>query len=314
MNNVLTMRLKNHPWKTPLARRKALWGLALIAPNTIGLFYFFGYPILQSFITAFYDWNAFKPRKFVGFENFIELYSDPIFRQSLQNTFQLLLLVVPVEMMLALGVAMLLNQKLKGQLIFRTAYFLPVVTSTVAASIVWTWIFQPRYGLLGNLLEPFGLLDTAWLTRPNLVLYPIAVVSIWQRMGFDMVLFLAGLQNIPRTLYEAAKIDGANRWQQFRYVTLPMLSPTTFLILVLAIITNMQTFDQVYIMTARTIRGGVGGSARTLSLYLYERGFLDSEYGNASAIAFVLFVIILTITIFQLWIQRRWVYYESEQG
>lgn len=308
------MKLKNLLGKTPLARRQALWGLALIAPNTIGLFFFFGLPILASFATSFYQWNAFKPAVYVGTQNFEELYHDKIFHQAIENTFQLLGLVVPIELVLALAVAMLLNQKLRGQVIFRTAYFLPVVTSTVAASIVWTWIFQPRYGLMGNLLEPFGYRDTAWLTRPNLVLYPIAVVSIWQRLGFDMILFLAGLQAIPRTLYEAAKMDGANRFQQFRHVTLPMLSPTTFLVLVLAIINNLQTFDQVFIMTARTVRGGVGGSARTISLYLYERGFLQSDYGDASAIALVLFILILGITVLQLNLQKRWVYYESEEG
>lgn len=299
---------------TPLSRRRAVWGIVLVLPNVLGLFFFFGLPILAAFGTSFYEWNAFKPRQFVGLDNFERLISDPMFRQALENTLQLLALTVPAEVILSLGVAMLLNQRLEGRVIFRTIYFLPVVTSTIAASIVWTWIFQPRYGLIGLFLEPFGWRDTAWLTRPNLVLYPIAFVTVWQRLGFNMVLFLAGLQAVPRVLLEAATIDGANRWQRFRHVTLPMLSPTTFLVVVLAIINNFQIFDQVYIMTARTIRGGVGGSARTLSLYLYESGFLDSEYGYASTIAFVLFVIILSVTAFQLTIQRRWVYYESEEG
>ncbi|MBZ0306339.1 MAG: sugar ABC transporter permease [Anaerolineae bacterium] len=300
--------------KTPLSRRRALWGILLILPNTFGLFFFFGYPILRAFATSFYEWNAFKPARYVGLENFERLIDDPMFRQALENTAQLLLLIVPAEVIIALGLAMLLNQKLKGRIVFRTLYFLPVVTSTIAASIVWTWIFQPRYGLVGLFLEPFGWRDTAWLTRPNLVLYPIAFVTIWQRIGFDIVLFLAGLQAVPRVLLEAATIDGANRWQRFRKVTLPMLSPTTFLVVVLSIINNFQIFDQVYIMTARTIRGGVGGSARTLSLYLYESGFLDSEYGYASTIALILFVIILGITAVQLSAQRYWVYYESEEG
>lgn len=300
--------------KTPLSRRRALWGIALILPNTFGLFFFFGYPILRAFLTSFYQWNAFKPARYVGIDNFERLIHDAMFWQALENTAQLLVLIVPAEVILSLGIAILLNQKLNGRIVFRTIYFLPVVTSTIAASIVWTWIFQPRYGLMGLFLEPFGWRDTAWLTRPNLVLYPIALVTIWQRVGFDMVLFLAGLQAVPRVLLEAATIDGANRWQRFRHVTLPMISPTTFLVVVLSIINNFQIFDQVYIMTARTIRGGVGGSARTLSLYLYESGFLDSEYGYASTIALVLFVIILGVTVVQLTAQRYWVYYESEEG
>jgi multiple sugar transport system permease protein len=300
--------------KTPRQRRRALWGLALIAPNTIGLFVFFGIPVLISFATSLQEWNAIRPPVYIGLENFQRLSQDTRFWQALQNTLLLLLLTVPTGVVIALGVALLLNQKLQGRSFFRTLYFVPVVTSTVAASIVWSWIFQPRYGLMGNLLAPFGLRDVAWLTRPDLVLFPIAVVSIWQRLGFDMILFLAGLQNIPRSLTEAAIIDGANRLQRFRYITMPMLSSTTFLVVLLSIINAFQIFDQVYIMTSRTTPGGVGGSATTLSFYMYQSAFVRSEFGYASAIALVLFLIILAFTVFQLWLQRRWVYYESEQG
>jgi multiple sugar transport system permease protein len=208
-------------------------------------------------------------------------------------------------------VAVLLNQQLTGRAFFRTVYFLPVVTSTVAASIVWAWVFQPRYGLVSALFAPFGLSDLNWLTRPDLILIPIAAVTIWQRLGFQMVLFLAGLQNIPRVLYEAAIIDGATRWQQFRSITLPMLSPTTFLVLVLASIGSFQIFVSVYVLTLRTSRGGVGGSASTLAYFLYDSGFGQGELGYASAIALVLFLITLGFTIFQLRLQRRWVYYEA---
>jgi multiple sugar transport system permease protein len=300
--------------QTPLARRRALWGIALILPNTLGLLFFFGIPVLSAFATSLQEWNALKPPQFVGLANFQRLAADPSFWQALGNTVKLMVLSVPVGVTLALGVAILLNQRIAGRNLFRTIYFLPVVTSTVAASNVWTWVFQPRYGVVGNVLAFAGLRDVAWLTRPDLILLPIAVVTIWQRIGFDMVLFLAGLQAIPRVLYEAAIIDGANRWQRFRNITLPMLSPTTFLILVLAIINAFQIFDQVYIMTARTTRGGVGGSATTLSLFLYQSAFVNSEFGYASAISLALFLIILTFTVFQLRVQRRWVYYESEEG
>jgi multiple sugar transport system permease protein len=300
--------------RTPLARRRALWGIALILPNTLGLFFFFGISVLASFFTSLQKWNALLPPTFIGLQNFERLFADDGFWQALGNTLKLMGLAVPLGVLLALGVALLLNQRLVGRNVFRTVYFLPVVTSTVAASVVWTWIFQPRYGLVGNVFAFLGWRDIAWLTRPDLILIPVAVVTIWQRLGFDMVLFLAGLQNIPRVLYEAAIIDGANRWQRFRSITLPMLSPTTFLVLVLSVINAFQIFDQVYVITLRTTPGGVGGSATTLSYYLYRSGFINSEFGYASAIALALFLIILAFTLFQLRMQRRWVYYESEEG
>lgn len=299
---------------TPLSRRNALWGIALVTPNVAGLMFFFGIPVLMAFRTSLQEWNAITPARFVGLDNFQRLVEDDTFSQALTNTLKLIGLVVPFEVGLALLVATLLNQPLRGRNLFRTAYFLPVVTSTVAASVVWTAIFQPRYGILSKFLDPIGLGEVKWLVEPGLVLIPIAVVTIWQRLGFDMVLFLAGLQAIPGVLYEAAVIDGANRWQRFRHVTLPMLSPTTFLVVVLAIINSFQIFDQVYVMTLRTVPGGVGGSATTLAYYLYRRAFTHSEFGYASAVALVLFVLILLVTIFQLTVQRYWVYYESEAG
>jgi multiple sugar transport system permease protein len=298
--------------ETPRTRRKAFWGIALILPNTLGLFFFFGLPVLIAFRVSLQEWNLLKPPEFIGLENFQTMLHDDDFWQALGNTLKLLLFTVPVELVLALSVALMLNQRLRFRGLFRAAFFLPVVTSTVAASIVWVWVFQPSYGLLDNmLLSPLGFSEIKWLTRPDLVLYPIAVVSIWQRLGFDMILFLAGLQSIPGVLYEAAVIDGASRWQRLRYVTLPMLSPTTFLVVMLSVIYGFQIFDQVYIMTARTVPGGVRGSATTLTYYLYEEGFANSRFGYASALALVLFAIILTVTIIQLKMQRRWVYYES---
>ncbi len=308
------MILLNLLGRTPLSRRRALWGMALVAPNVIGLMFFFGLPALNTFLTSLVEWNGIKPPVPIGLDNFSRLAQDNAFWQAAGNTFKLFLLSVPTGVTLALGVALLLNQRLRGRTVFRVLYFLPVVTSTVVASIVWTWIFQPRYGLIGNLFAGLGGRDTPWLTHPDLVLIPVGVVMIWQRLGFDMILFLAGLQNIPRVLHEAALIDGATRWQLFRYITLPLLTPTIFLVLVLTSINAFQVFDQVYIMTARTTRGGVGGSATTLSYLLYNTGFIQSEFGYASAIALVLFLIILGFTVFQLVLQRRWVYYEAEGG
>jgi multiple sugar transport system permease protein len=299
---------------TPLSRRKALWGMALVAPNVAGLFFFFGLPVLMAFWTSFQNWNGIKPPRFVGLDNFRYLLDDPKFEQALTNTLKLIGLTMPLEIILALSVAILLNQPLRGRSLLRLIYFVPVVTSTVAAAVVWTSLFQPRYGLLSQILGPVGLGETKWLVEPGLVLIPIAVVTIWQRLGFDMVIFLAGLQAIPGVLYEAALIDGANRWQRFRHVTLPMLSPTTFLVMILATISGFQIFDQVYVITLRTVPGGVGGSATTLTYYLYRTAFTNSQLGYASAVALALFAIILAVTVFQLVIQRYWVYYEAESG
>ena len=296
---------------TPLARRKAFWGLALIAPNTIGLLVFFGIPVLIAFGLSFFQWNGIRAPEFVGLNNFARILRDPLFGRALGNTLTLVLLVVPLNMGLALGAAIPLNQRLPFRNVFRTIYFLPVVTSTVAASVVWMWVFQPSLGLIG-VVPVLG--EMQWLTRPELVLIPIAAVTIWQRLGFDMILFLAGLQNVPRVLHEAAVIDGANQAQRFFQITLPMISPTTFLILILNLISVFQVFDQVFIMTQRTTPGGVGGSATTLTFMLYQMGFVRSEFGYASAIALVLFLIVLLITAVQLRLQRRWVYYESEAG
>lgn len=306
------MNILNALGSTPLSRRRALWGLALVAPNVLGLMIFFGIPVGIAFFTSLQNWNALRPPEFIGLANFERLFRDPAFYNALGNTLRLLIMVVPIGMALALGVALLLNQRLRGRSLFRTVYFLPVVTSTVAASIVWTWIFQPRYGVVGNVFAFLGWQDVNWLTRPDLVLIPIGVVVIWQRLGFDMILFLAGLQAIPRPLIEAAIIDGATWWQRFRHVVLPLLSPTTFLVLVLSTIGAFQIFDQVYVMTARTSRGGVGGSATTLTYMLYDRAFIQSQYGYSAAIALVLFGITLAVTVFNLSLQRRWVYYESD--
>ena len=311
-NPIMSASLVNLLGPTPLSRRRALWGMALVAPNVLGLFFFFGLPVLMAFWTSFQEWNGIKPPRFIGLDNFELLLSDDKFAQALSNTLKLIGLTVPLELALALGVALLLNQPLRGRSLLRTIYFVPVVTSTVAASVVWTSLFQPQYGAISRLSEPFGLGETKWLVEPGLVLIPIAVVSIWQRIGFDMVIFLAGLQAIPAELYEAAVIDGANRLARFRHVTLPLLSPVTFLILLLAIINGFQIFDQAYVMTLRTVPGGVGGSATTMTFFLYRRAFVNSQFGYASAVALVLFGLILAVTVAQLVMQRYWVYYESD--
>ncbi len=303
--------LANTLGKTPLTRRRALWGLALVAPNVLGLMIFFGIPVLIAFRTSLWEWNGIRPPIEVGLGNFVTLASDSEFWGAFGVTIKLMLFCVPIGMTLSLGVAVLLNQRLRGRAFFRTIYFLPVITSSVAATMAWSWMFQAQYGFIANVLAPFGGANISWLTSPDLVLIPIAIVVIWQRLGFDMIIFLAGLQAIPRNMYEAATIDGANRWQMFRSITLPLLSPTTFLVLILQTISAFQIFDQVYVLTSRTSLGGVNNSATTLSLYLYQTAFTDGDLGYSAAIALASFGFILVLTLTQITLQRRWVYYES---
>jgi multiple sugar transport system permease protein len=297
---------------TPAARRRALWGLALILPNTLGLFIFFGVPILASFGLSLHDWNIFTAPRFIGLENFVNLTRDPIFFKALGNTLTLFLLVVPIKIFLSILLAVLLNLKMFGVGVIRVAYILPIVTSTTAAAIIWSWIFQPQVGLIDPILTQFGYPQMRWLTSPDLVLYPIAIVIIWQSLGFDMILMLSGLQSIPKTLYEAARVDGASALVRFIRITLPLLSPTVFLVVVLSTIQLIQVFDQVFVMTSSTVLGGVNNSASTAVFYLYQKGFTESRFGYASAIAVALFFIIILVTGFQFWLQRRWVHYQAE--
>lgn len=292
--------------KTPLTRRRAYWGLALVAPNVLGLLFFFGIPVVLAFRTSLLDWNGIRPPVEIGLGNFEHLLNDPAFWNAFGVTLKLLAVVIPIGMVLSLVVALMLNRKLHGRSFFRVVYFLPVVTSTVAATMAWTWMFQPRYGLIANVLAPIGLQDLNWLTRPDLVLFPIAAVVIWQRLGFDMILFLAGLQAIPRQLYDAARMDGADGIRMFRHITLPLLSPTTFFLSLIAIIGTFQAFTQIWIMRSPASANSVD----TIGVYIFETARAnDPSMGYASALSFVLFGAILIFTLVQNRIQGRRVFY-----
>jgi len=284
-------------------------GFAFILPNTLGLALFYALPIGIAFGLAFFTWNIFQPPEFAGLDNFKRLIRDPVFFRSAGNTIKLVVVAVPLQMAFATLIALGLNMGLRGTAILRTAYFLPLVTSTVAASAVFAWIFQPSFGLINLVLDAGGFGQPDWFSDPNLVLIPIGVILIWQRVGLDTVLILAGLQAIPKMYQDVATVDGATAWQRFRYVTVPLLSPTLFLVLVLETIFVFQVFDQVIILTSNSVLGGIEGSASTLSFYFYKSGFLQNKFGYAATIALVQFVLILIITGFQLYGQKKWVHY-----
>jgi multiple sugar transport system permease protein len=242
-----------------------------------------------------------------GLENFREMFTtDEVFRAALFNTVYFTAVSVPLSVVLGLVTAMLVNQALRGIVIFRSIFLLPYVTVTVALSLVWKWIYLPDIGLINSVLGVFGIDGPPWLTSGTWAMPALILMSVWKGFGYNMVIFLAGLQGIPDHLYDAAKVDGATAWRRFLNVTLPLLSPTTFFVVVISVISSFQVFDQALIMT----NGGPGTATTTLVLYIYQKGFQSFEMGYAAAVALVLFAVIFVFTVVQFLFQRRWVTYD----
>lgn len=289
------------------ARNDVAWGYFFILPQLIGVLVFVAFPLVYVLYISMVEWDGLGDQTFVGLSNYVTELTNPDFRQALRNTAFYTVMFVPTSVILALFTALALN-KLVAKNFFRVIYFAPSVTSTVAAGVVWIWVYNPDFGLINTYLQLwFGIEGPQWLLDPKWVMPSIAIFSVWWQFGFYVVLFLAGLQGIPAVFHEAAQIDGANRWQTFRNVTLPLLSPTTFFIIIIAIINSFQVFDQAFIMT---FDGGPGNSAVTMVTYLRELAFVDFVFGRSSAVAVLLFAIILVFTLFQFRMQRRWVHYE----
>jgi len=277
-------------------RRRDLAAYLFLLPGLIHFIVFVLLAVLASLGLSFTRWDLLSRPVFIGVQNFVDMVHDDLFWNALRVTFLYVLLSLPAGVVLALGLALAMNQKLRGISFFRACYFIPVVSSMVAVSMVWRWIYQPDFGLLNYLLSLVGITGPDWLGDDRLTMPSLAVLSIWKGLGFNMVLFLAGLQGIPRSLYEAAAIDGAGRWAQFRHVTWPLLTPTTFFVVVLGIIGSFQAFDQVVLMT----NGGPGDASRVYTFYLYTKAFRDHAMGYAAALAWVLFAIIAAVTYVQI--------------
>jgi multiple sugar transport system permease protein len=280
-------------------------GLFLL-PNLIGFLIFTAVPVGAAFALAFYDYDLLLGASFAGLENFRALLSDEVFRAAFFNTVYFTVVSVPLSVALGLATAMLVNQALRGIVVFRSIFLLPYVTVTVALSLVWKWIYLPDVGLINSFLGIFGVDGPAWLTSSAWAMPGLIIMSVWKGFGYNMVLFLAGLQGIPEHLYDAAKVDGATSWRRFLHVTIPLLSPTTFFVVVISVISSFQVFDQALVMTG----GGPGTATTTLVLYIYQRGFQSFEMGYAAAIALVLFAAIFVFTVIQFVFQRRWVTYD----
>ena len=291
--------------KAYYSRQEQLWALFFIAPYLIGLLFFWLGPVIASFLISFTDWELVGRPAWIGFENYQRLFADELFIRSLVNTVYYTIISVPLGMIISLLLAIAVNQKLKGIVFFRTAFFLPHISSMVAVALLWSWIYNAQYGLLNHFLGLFGIPPQNWLGNPKLAMPALIVMSVWKGLGYNMMIWLAALQGIPEDLYEAARIDGANKWQQFRNITLPLLSPTTFLLLILGLIGSFQVFEQSYVMT----QGGPAHATYTIVFYIFSNAFEWLRMGYASAMAYILALIIFALTIFQLKYQKKWVHY-----
>lgn len=282
-----------------MLKREKLDGILFTAPFAILIIAFFAGPLIVSFLLSFKEYSLLDSTsmlgaKWVGFNNYIEAFKDPVFKKALLNTTIYSLGVVPMQLVISLLLAIIVDSKIKGKTFFRTAYYIPTVTSTVAVSVMFLFLFKTD-GILNKFLGLFGIPAQSFFNNPKLALPSIMSMAIWSSVGLYMVIFLAGLQDIPASLYEAAEIDGASKPQRFWYVTIPMLKPTIFFNLIVSMIGTFQTFDQSYV-----ISGGNGGpvdSTMTVVLYLYRQGFREFKMGYASAIAFILFIIIFVLTL-----------------
>jgi len=289
--------------------KECLWGLFFIAPVTLGLIVFYFYPFFQVIFDSFYKIGAFDRRQgFVGLENYREMLQDTQMWLTLGNTFKYVIIIVPSTLFLSLLIAVLLNTKVKGLSIFRVIYFLPAITMAAAVSMVWRWIFNGDYGVLNGILTSLGMDKVAWLSDKSTSLLCICCVAVWSNVGYYMIILLAGIQGISKSYYEAADIDGATAFQKFKSITVPLLTPTIFYVLIMVIISTFQTFDQIYLMIER--KSIAIQHTQSVVMYFYRTAFEYSNKGYASAIAVFLFVIIMAITAFQMKMQKKWVNYE----
>jgi multiple sugar transport system permease protein len=305
--------LPNKP-KSKRVRHEAVLFYICIAPFILGILFFELIPMASSFVLSFTDWDVLTPPKFIGLQNYITAFtSDPNFPIILKVTVKYAFISVPLRLMVAMLLAVLLNEATKGVGFFRTAFYIPAIVSSVAAAVLWQWILNPVYGPVNGFLGLFGITGPSWFTDPNYALWALIIMSPWG-VGGEMLIFLAGLKGIDKQLYESADLDGAGTLTKFFRITIPMVSPSLFFNLVMSIIGAFQTFDTAYVIsTARA--GQLGDPAKSTlfyMVYLYNRAF-SGHMGYASALAWILFVIIMIMTLLVLRSSDLWVYYEAER-
>lgn len=284
--------------------RSNVIGYSFILPNLIGYSIFVFIPVCFSFVLSVMKWDGSQiPMEFVGLQNFVQIFGDRFFRGALWHTVVYALMTVLPTLVLAMLLAVLLNSKIKGIAFYRTAFFFPYIASIVAVGAVWNMLFQPDFGPINEFLKLIGISNPPrWVVSTDWAMVAVAIVTIWKYMGYYMIVYLAALQGISSSLYEAASIDGANGWQKLRYITIPMLTPTTFFVLIMLTIQCFKVFDMVYVMTG----GGPGNATQTLVNYIYDKAFVNWQFGPASAGAIVLFAVVLVITLIQFQGEKKW--------
>ncbi|GLV54185.1 spermidine/putrescine ABC transporter permease [Dictyobacter sp. S3.2.2.5] len=305
-----SQRMRRKRQRSRRERREELIGYLFASPIIIGIITLAAYPFLASFYYSFTDYNIIQPPYWTGLQNYHDLFADPLFWLSLKNTLIYSAVVIPLNLICALGLAVLLKQKLRTIGFFRALVYLPSVIPSVAATILWLWILNPQYGVLNNLLGSIGITGPDWINNPAWTKPSLILMSLWG-IGPAAIIFLAGLHDIPEALYEAARIDGAGRIACFRFITIRLVTPTLFFNLVLGVIGTLQTFNEPYIFGGNG--GGPANSILMYVVYLYQTAFRDFQMGYASAMSIILFIVILILTLIVTTTSRRWVYYEAGQ-
>jgi len=295
--------------KLPKKRIKSehLWAYLLILPTVLGLAIFYVGAFIQNLFYSFTDLGSFGSWSFIGLDNYKRIFSDPEVGKTLSNTFEYVLLSVPLTIFVSIVLAVLLNSKIKGIGFYRTLYFLPAVTMPAAVAMVWKWLFNGNFGLINVMLGKIGIDGPAWIADPNFAMIALVIVAVWMGVGFNMIILLAGLQGIPRSYYEAASIDGASPIHQFFKITLPLLSPSIFFVMIMSLIKAFQIFDIIFLMIGKTSLAIE--ETKSIVYLFYKYAFEWHDKGYAAAISIVIFFIIMLITIVQLKLQKKWVNY-----
>jgi multiple sugar transport system permease protein len=296
--------------------QEAVHGYLFAAPVILGLLIFTAYPIVFTFYLSFTEYKIVDAPTFIGMRNYVEMFSDELFLKSLSATIYYCILAIPLTLVTGFMVAILMNQKVRGISVYRTIWYLPTLVPAAAAAALWRWILNRDFGLLNNLLDVLGIPGPGWLVEPGLTIPALVMIGLWMGLGGTMLVFLAGLQGLPQHLYEAAEIDGAGTIGQFRHITVPMMSPIIFYNLVLGIIGSFQVFTIVYLIYTPTGSGSAGpeDSALMYMVFLYRNAFQYFNVGYAAALSWLLFLVIVGLTLVMFRLQRRWVYYEAERG
>jgi multiple sugar transport system permease protein len=288
---------------TRTERKEMAAAFLFLLPNLLGFLVLTALPVVVSFVLSFFDWKLLDSPKWAGSANFAELFSDSLFWKSTLNTAVFVFVKVPLTVAIALLLAILLNRRMIGRGLFRTIVFLPVICSAVSVALIWQPLFDQSSGLLNVVLRFFGGKGLPWLSSTKWAMTSVIIVAVWKEIGYAMVIFLAGLQGIPRTYYEAARVDGVNVFQEFFHITVPLISATTFFVLVTSVISAFQVFDLTTVLT----QGGPGNATNTLVMYIYQSAFRNFRMGYASAMALALFLIVLGLTLAQNRSSRKWV-------